>query len=241
LYLSHLVSFPCTDHILYASLVSVTPRQFLMYSSHITIIFFRFQSWLININILHCNLLLNCVILYKYDMRSCLENYIYLFIIKLICFLFLGKQRRMCKRKCKRGMYTEINITSFLILNLWLVTLQSISNDVPIFLSYKSKTYNWILKKYRPDFEQHAHVSEMGAEKLQLNSFYFLLSTICLLHIEWKTVSLFKCHTSSNKRSKIYVIDRITTVVFQTSKSITRNWMTIITHPCGYARSWLTV
>jgi hypothetical protein len=146
LYLSHLVSFPCTDHILYASLVSVTPRQFLMYSSHIIIIFFRFQSWLININILHCNLLLNCVILYKYDMRSCLENYIYLFIIKLICFLFLGKQRRMCKRKCKRGMYTEINITSFLILNLWLVTLQSISNDVPIFLSYKSKTYNRILK-----------------------------------------------------------------------------------------------
>ena len=133
MYLSHLISFSCIHHILSVSHVPITPRQFLMYSSYITIILFRFQSWLININILHCTLPLNCVILYKYDMRSCLENYIYLFMIKLFCFFFLGIQRRMCKLKCKRSMYTEIHITSFLILNLWLVTLQSISNDVPIF------------------------------------------------------------------------------------------------------------
>jgi hypothetical protein len=85
-YLSHPVRFPCTYHILSVSHVPITPRQFLMYSSHITIILFRFQPWLININILHCTLPLNCVILYKYDMHSCLENYICLFIIKLICF-----------------------------------------------------------------------------------------------------------------------------------------------------------
>jgi hypothetical protein len=148
MYPSYPVSFPCTYHILSISHVPITPRQFLMYSSHITIILFRFQSWLININILHCTLPLNCVILYKYDMRSCLENYIYLSIHDQInlFFFFLGIQRRMCKLKCKRSMYAEIHITSFLILNWWLVTLQSISNDVPIFLSYKSKTYNRILK-----------------------------------------------------------------------------------------------
>ena len=88
MYPSHPVSFPCTYHILSVSHVPITPRQFLMYSSYITIILFRFQSWLINISISHCKLPLNCVILYKYDMRSCLENYIYLFIIKLICFFY---------------------------------------------------------------------------------------------------------------------------------------------------------
>jgi hypothetical protein len=92
MYPSYPVSFPCTYHILSISHVPITPRQFLMYSSHITIILFRFQSWLININILHCTLPLNCVILYKYDMRSCLENYIYLSIHDQInLFFFLSR------------------------------------------------------------------------------------------------------------------------------------------------------
>jgi len=72
MYLSHFVSFPCIYHTSSVSLVSITPRQFLMYSSQITIILFRIQSWLININILHYTLPLNCVILYICDMCSCL-------------------------------------------------------------------------------------------------------------------------------------------------------------------------
>ena len=130
MYLSHLVSFPCTYHILSVFHVPITPRQVFMWSLHITIILLRFQFWLININILHCALPLNCAILYKYDMGSYLENYIYLFIMKLIFYLFLGIQRRMCRLKCKASMYTKIHIRSFLILNLWLATLQSISSDV---------------------------------------------------------------------------------------------------------------
>jgi len=64
----------------------------------------------------------------------------------------------------------------------------------------------------------------MGAEKLQLNSFYFLLSTICLLRLKWKKKTLMLVSYQLKQRNKIYVIDRITTVVFQTSKSITPPW-----------------